>query len=115
MEDGLTLKKLQKASTERCGRWHDLHEWSLSDWAVAMAGECGETCNVVKKLNRDEGDIRGNRESRDELMHRLGEEIADTVLYAVLLAERAGINLEREIIVKFNEVSDRHGFDIFIP
>ena len=94
--------------------WHDLKVWSLSDWAVAMAGECGETCNVVKKLNRERDLIKGNDKSHYELEAQLAEEIADTVTYAFLLAERCGFDMEEIVTQKFNQVSKKHGFPHYI-
>jgi len=65
-----------------------------------MAGECGEACNLTKKM------LRGDRGGKKDIKE-LGKEIADVVVYADLLAAAAGINLEKAIIQKFNEVSKR--------
>jgi len=68
---------LAKANRIRCDRsFHPLNDWSPSDWSNAMAGECGEVCNLTKKLRRSE----------DVPIERIGQEIADTVIYADLLA-----------------------------
>ena len=69
-----------------------------------MAGEAGETCNLTKKMLRD------GPESVD--MEDLGDEIADVVVYADLLATRMGFNLGDLVRRKFNKVSDRKGTDI---
>jgi NTP pyrophosphatase (non-canonical NTP hydrolase) len=42
----------------------------------------------------------------------IAQELADTVLYADLLAARLGINLGEAIRDKFNIVSERMGSDI---
>jgi len=96
----------------RCLRWHPqgLDSWSLSDWAVALSGEVGELCNVIKKLNRVRDGLPGNKESPDELRANLGPEIADVYLYLDLLAQRAGLVLEECIRDKFNATSQRVGF-----
>lgn len=62
-----------------------------------MAGECGEACNLVKKLRR------GENIHKDHIAH----ELADLVIYADLLAARLNINLGAAVVEKFNMVSDR--------
>ena len=96
----------------RALRWHPagIDSWSLSDWAVALAGETGELCNVVKKLNRVRDGIAGNKEPAALLQRALADEIADVFIYLDLFAHRAGVNLEDCIRAKFNETSARVGF-----
>lgn len=108
----LTFAQLREANATRCERWHPegISSWSLSDWATAAAGEMGELCNVIKKLNRVRDDLPGNKESPAQLMAELPKEIADTVLYLDLLAAAAGIDLAEAVAAKFNEVSERNGF-----
>lgn len=81
-----------------------LTDWSPAEWSNAMAGEAGETCNLTKKLLRD-GPEAVNLED-------LGDEIADVVIYADLLATRLGLRLEDCVRRKFNKVSGRVGSDI---
>jgi NTP pyrophosphatase (non-canonical NTP hydrolase) len=64
-----------------------------------MCGEAGETANVVKKIER--GDM-----TLDEARPLLADELADVICYAVIVAERAGINLGDAVVKKFNQVSD---------
>ena len=106
----MTFIEFQEINTERCNEWHDINGWSLSDWAVAMAGECGEACNVIKKMNRQRDSIRNQDPENLELVDALAEEIADTVTYAFLLAERCGFDMEDIVTRKFNKVSEKHGF-----
>jgi NTP pyrophosphatase (non-canonical NTP hydrolase) len=96
----------------RCLRWHPggINSWSLSDWAVAFAGEVGELCNVVKKLNRVRDGLVGNKESAADLRTAMRKEIADCYLYLDLLAQAAGVDLASAVRDKFNEVSERNGF-----
>ncbi len=106
----LTFDQFQKINSQRAQRWHpgfpNDASWSGSDWSNAMAGECGEACNIVKKLRRAEDDLVGVLDVfSDELRAMLGEEIADTITYAFLLAEYYGINVGEEIAAKFNKVS----------
>ena len=108
----LTFKEFSDANYERCRMWHDPYEWTLSDWGVAVAGECGEMCNVIKKINRHDASIPGNKESIEELQDMLSDEIADTLTYLFLLAVVANLDMEKIVIKKFNEVSDKHGFGV---
>jgi len=101
----LTFHALRQANVERCNDvFHNLDDWSLTDWATAMAGECGEACNLIKKIRRGES-IE---------ISELGKELADIVIYADLLAARAGIDLGNFVASKFNEVSARRSCDIVL-
>jgi hypothetical protein len=53
---------------------------------------------------------RYGRAATDRERARLGQEIADTVIYLDDLAERGGIDLGAAVTVTFNAVSDRNGF-----
>lgn len=114
----LTFADFRAINARRCGRWHKkgMEEWSVADWAVAMAGEAGEVCNAVKKLRRVECDaLNINEPGRqlstvDEAVKQIGKEIADTLIYLDLLALRLGLDLEAELIAKFNETSARYDF-----
>ena len=99
----LTFDRLRETNVARCEDvFHPLASWSLTEWALAMIGEAGEVCNVVKKINR--GDHAADQ--------GLGAELADVVIYADLLAARAGINLEAAIVEKFNAVSRKRGSSV---
>lgn len=114
----MNIDKIARASVSRSTRWHPggLTDWSPAEWAVAMAGECGEACNAVKKLRRVEDGIANKNDPGRELLTRpaaiaaIGEELADTFLYMVLLAARLDIDLSAAIVVKFNATSERYGF-----
>lgn len=118
-KEPLTFKKLAEVNYARCRRWHkspDLSDWSISDWACAMAGEAGEVCNAVKKLKRLEDNLKSKNDkgreikSFDQAKKVIGEELADTALYLNLLAIRLGLSLEDEIVKKFNSVSKKYKF-----
>jgi NTP pyrophosphatase (non-canonical NTP hydrolase) len=107
-----SIPHVSTAIFARALHWHPqgLQSWSLSDWACALAGETGELCNVVKKLNRNRDGLIGNKETPEQLQAALGDEIADVYVYLDLFARRAGFNLEDVVRKKFNEVSLRNGF-----
>lgn len=108
----LTFDRLRQANLARCARWHPggVMDWAITDWALAMIGEAGEACNVVKKLNRSRDGVTGNDATDAELLRQLGHEIADTIIYLDLLAAAAGIDLSRAVIEKFNITSRNNGF-----
>ncbi len=108
----LSFKQLREANLSRCKRWHPggIEDWSLSDWAIAMMGEAGEALNIVKKLNRSRDGITGNTKNVIALREDLAEELTDTIIYIDLLAARAGVSLEKAMILKFNTKSEEHGF-----
>ncbi len=101
----MIFNELRKANVGRCkGSFHGVGRWSPSDWSNAMAGECGEVCNLTKKLRRGE-----NIPSE-----MIADEIADVIIYADLLAARLKINLDSAVKRKFNIVSKRVGSKIFL-
>jgi len=109
----LTFQALRQANLARQKFWgYDtgFGDWSLSDWAVATAGELGEACNIIKKMNRARDGLVGNTESDGDLQAALADELADTIIYLDILAARAGIDLGDAVIAKFNLVSERLGF-----
>lgn len=108
----LTFHELRIKNIQRCEEHfkHTLDSWSLSDWAVAMIGEAGEACNIIKKLNRIRDEIGiANRPdpSLEQLKQDLADELADTITYIDLLAASAEIDLEKAVKDKFNRVSER--------
>lgn len=111
------MAELRLKNVQRCEDvFHELNEWSPTDWACAFAGEAGEACNKVKKLRRLDG-ADSNLDSinkRQELINEIVEEVADTVIYADLLAARIGKSLEQAIKEKFNKVSTEKGSKIFL-
>lgn len=110
---GLNLARLRGVNVSRMRRWHgDADEWSGADWSNAMAGECGEACNIVKKLRRHETHTGTsyNTPPPDELLAALAEELADVVTYCDLLAYKYDIDLAAAITAKFDRVSAAQGF-----
>lgn len=106
------MRDFAKLNRQRSEKWHPagLNSWTLSDWAVALAGETGELCNVIKKLNRSRDGLVGNSVPDGELRSQMADEIADVFCYLDLLAQAAGLSLDECVRVKFNKVSERNGF-----
>jgi NTP pyrophosphatase (non-canonical NTP hydrolase) len=110
----LDLKDVREQNASRRDQWHSGGEpWIGSDWSNAMCGEAGEAANVVKKIRRHETSLAEtsyNTPEREALTPALAAELADTILYADLLADYYGIDLAAAVIEKFNRVSDSQGF-----
>lgn len=108
---GLCFNELRKQNVARCEDvFHPLHSWSLGDWGVALAGEVGEACNIIKKLRRGEGEQ--TRLEVADFQAALAKEFADIAIYLDLLAARAGVDLGEAVRAKFNEVSAKRGSKI---
>jgi hypothetical protein len=113
------INELFTTNVERCKKWHPggIEEWSPLEWAGAMCGEAGEAANAAKKLKRVESKLQNiNQPGRslidvDAARVAVSEEVADTILYGLLLMARVGIqNPERVIAKVFNRKSEEYGF-----
>lgn len=103
---GLTFAALRATNVARCEEvFHPVASWSPTDWGCAFVGEAGEAANKIKKLRRLDGADVYEHESAKQLVGEIAEEIADTIIYADLLAERLGIDLGAAVVKKFNQVS----------
>lgn len=116
----LTFAEVIARSTSRRDRWHppESEPWSGADWSNAMCGEAGEAANVVKKIRRHETGLAGTGigvPPLDLLVEDLALELADVVLYLVLVAAHYDIDLPTAIAEKFNFVSYRQGFPERLP
>lgn len=113
----LSFSEFRSKNVIRCEQvFHKLGDWTPTDWACAMAGECGEACNAVKKIRRM---AQGTNTAKDpqtmeEAVRVVAEELADLVTYADLLAARLGIDLGEAIKCKFNVVSARMDSTIYL-
>ena len=79
--------------------------WSEMEWGCALAGEAGELCNILKKINRQLPDDLPVA----QLRMMAAKEIADTLIYLDLIAAKLDINLSFITKFKFNEVSEKRG------
>ena len=103
----ISFDNLRTANLNRFNDFGDKYpynpnSWGLTEWAVAIAGEAGEMCNLVKKRNR----------GQDIPAAELGKELADMVIYIDLMAHALGFDLGELVKEKFNEVSGRIGSEV---
>jgi len=101
-ERGLSLEVLRSANQRRQKEWDQKDVIDLSYRGNELAGEVGEACNVIKKLERERLGIGG---SRDTIEH-LAEELADVIICADLIAMKIGIDLGAAVVAKFNKTSE---------
>lgn len=90
------------------------HEWvspgagaklSLSFRGNELAGEVGEACNVIKKLEREQLGLIGSRATVGDL----AEELADGVICIDLIAMDLDIDIGAAVKAKFNKTSEKRG------
>lgn len=99
------FKSLRKANEHRQKEWDGDNQISLSYRGNELAGEVGEACNIIKKLERERLGIRGSKSS----LEALAEELADVIICADLIAMHEGINLDKAVHEKFNKTSEKYG------
>lgn len=114
---GLAFATLKRANLLRCALFKDAHgrlshpggvsDWTVDQWLKAVLGELGEFANLSKKVDRGDFTLEDSRAD-------LAKELADVTIYLDLLASRMGIDLGREVLAKFNEVSERQGISLTI-
>jgi NTP pyrophosphatase (non-canonical NTP hydrolase) len=100
-----TFTTLRAANIARQKEWDAGNQISLSYRGNELAGEVGEACNVIKKLDRERLGIAG---SRDTVEH-LAEELADAIICIDLIAAAEGIDLDVAVRSKFNATSEKVG------
>lgn len=117
----LDIRELQAISVERMRRWHGEALWTPLEWGGAMAGETGEACNAAKKLKRVEtqmankdgrafGQIESLEQQATRYRYHIGKEVADAILYGLLLSHAVSADAEDCIRDVFNAKSIEYGF-----
>lgn len=101
----LTFAEMQMLCALRSKEGFKTPHWSIETWALALAGETGELCNLVKKVGR--GDF--SLESQKPAMLK---ELADVITYALLAIDKLGGDAGREVWDKFQEVNERIGWTV---
>lgn len=114
----LSLAELRPINVQRATEGFRCYDnQPLTYWTTALAGEVGELCNMIKKMQRVErGGIDGGSSytAKDITTEMLKEEIGGIAIYLDLLASLLDISLEDAIIDTFNSKSSQYGFKQFI-
>lgn len=102
-------QNLREANLTRAIEWEGGAgvKLSLSYRGNELAGECGEACNILKKLDREAMGMVGSKATKDQL----ADELADVVICADLCAMDLGIDLDAAVARKFNKTSIKYGLN----
>lgn len=96
---------LRTAALQRHKEWHKGGDTSLSYKGNELAGEVGEACNIIKKIERAQIGSVGTRASPQEL----AEELADVVICVDVIAGAMDIDLGEAVRAKFGKTSEKYG------
>ena len=104
------FKHLRTANANRQAEWDPTSLIPLTFRTTELAGEVGEACNLIKKLERERLGLPGSRARLSEV----AEELADVVICADLVAMDLGVDLGRAVREKFNKTSRKVGMRTMI-
>ncbi len=99
------LERLRVANARRHKEWAHGEHVELSFRGVELAGEVGEVCNEIKKLERIRLNLAGGKTD----LEGIKEELADVLICADLIAMDLGIELGPEVQKKFDKTSKKYG------
>ena len=99
----MDLQELRTANEKRHVEWAQGNDIPLSFRGVELAGEVGEACNEIKKLERTRIGIAGGKEGLADLT----EELADVLICVDLIAMDLDIDLSAALRAKFNKTSEK--------
>lgn len=96
---------LREANELRNEEWDSDSQVTLSFRGNELAGEVGEACNLIKKLERERMGLVGSRTTKE----KLAKELADVVICIDLIAMQEDIDLNKAVEDKFNHTSKKYG------
>lgn len=103
----MTFQEFQRINAQRSaeafGHVPGSPEWPIQNWALAIAGEAGELCNLIKKALRGDFPVATIRS-------QILEELADVICYTDLAISHMGESTEQVVWDKFCKVSERVGW-----
>lgn len=105
LEKELTFAAFQAINKTRCEeKFHpQCADWLPMGWPLAIAGEAGELCNLIKKCVRGDFTFESQRVA-------ILKELADVIIYCDLMISAMDANTGEVVAAKFDEVSKRVGF-----
>lgn len=103
----MNLQELRDANKQRHIEWAKGAEIPLSFRGLELAGEVGEACNELKKLERTRLRMVGGKTGIEDLQ----EELADVIVCVDLIAMDLGIDLGEVVRAKFNKTSEKYGLE----
>jgi len=97
----LTFQEFQVLNARRCREvFRHTVDWPIQNWALAIAGESGELCNLIKKIIRGDFTLA---EKRPEIL----AELADIITYCDLAISHLQGDTDSVLMNKFDLVSAR--------
>jgi NTP pyrophosphatase (non-canonical NTP hydrolase) len=112
------IKKFTELNKNRAVEGFKTYEnVSYSYWGNALAGEVGELCNMIKKIDRVKaGGIDGGSSYTAETLTdaMIMEEIGGIFIYLNLICSILGLNMEEAIVNTFNSKSKEYNFKQYI-
>lgn len=103
-----SMASFQKINASRCRElFHELTEtgkWEMRDWALAIAGESGELCNLMKKI------LRGDFTIENKYI-AIVDELADIITYCSLMLSALEMGMPIALMRKFDKINVRRGYD----
>ena len=112
------LAELRQKNIERQEAWPGAEEveGDLAFRGLELAGETGELCNVLKKIERIRRGVAGTKpEELPGLLAHVKEELGDVVICVDLIAMELGISMEEAVPEKFNKTSVKYGIPVKFP
>ena len=111
IEKNLTFIELAEKNRKRSDThyYNNILNVPVTKFGCFIAGETGELCNILKKLERiEDGIAKFNKpgESEEQLIKAAADEIGDVAIYLDLIAQRLNLNLQDCITNKFNYNSE---------
>jgi NTP pyrophosphatase (non-canonical NTP hydrolase) len=107
------MDSLWLANKARDAEWDPEHKISLSFRGMELAGEVGELCNQLKKLERERMGLVGSKPDFEKIF----EEMADVMICVSLIAMHLDImplEFLNAVVGKFNKTSIERGLPVFI-
>jgi NTP pyrophosphatase (non-canonical NTP hydrolase) len=118
-EGKLNLEKFRELNATRAAEGFKTYKnVPITYWTTALAGEVGELCNMIKKMERvAHGGIDGGTTYTAANIKKadLQEEIGGIAIYLDLLASLLGISLQEAIIETFNSKSYKYNLTQYLP
>lgn len=110
MSEKVFIKDFSEANRVRQLEWDTgTEKVSLSFRGLELAGEVGEACNIMKKLERERMGLIGSNSN----VESLAEELADVLICVELIALQFGLDMDREKRLKFNKTSNKYGLNTY--
>lgn len=103
----MKFENLRYANVQRNKEWDPDNKIGASFRGLELAGEAGELCNDIKKMERERMGLPGSRCS----LYELACEIADVQITLDLVAMHYNIDIGEAVRLVFNAKSEEHGFE----